>query len=106
MTRPTVTFDEKATVPGKPFVLSVPLDEEELNADGELACFLSVEDLGSLVADAEDAEVKHLQASCRQHVFDAAEVLGDGRNAGYCQVCDLELVEETDGTLVPVGEGS
>jgi hypothetical protein len=94
---PSVSFG--SPIPGKPFVLVVPTDHEDL------AAYLTPEALRVLVASGDAALVEHRQATCPGHDIDTTTTFA-GTAVGYCQLCDVELVQEADGSVVPVGEGT
>jgi hypothetical protein len=95
VTGPTVSFG--SPIEGKPFVLVVPTDHEDL------AAFLTHEDLRVLVASGDAALVEHRQATC-VHVWGERFILPAGGFESRCHVCDLAAVVEGD-TVVPVREG-
>jgi hypothetical protein len=94
VTGPTVTFG--SPIEGKPFVLVVPTDHEDL------AAYLTPAQLDVLVASGDAALVEHRQATCDHADKVPAHTWPDLR----CLRCGLLFVDEGDGVLVPVGEGS
>jgi hypothetical protein len=97
VTGPTVSFG--SPIEGKPFVLVVPTDHEDL------AAYLTPEDLRVLVASGDAALVEHRQATCPHETTDEVNRLGEWSER-LCRRCDLLFVDEGDGVLVPVEEGS
>jgi hypothetical protein len=96
VTGPTVSFG--SPIEGKPFLLVVPTDHEDL------AAYLTPDQLDVLVASGDAALVEHRQATCEHDWFAGDDRGFRGADEERCLRCDLVAVVQGD-TFVPVGEG-
>jgi hypothetical protein len=108
--RPTLTFDAESPLPGHPFVLTVPLDDEELIPDEELIVFLTGDEVEALAADGMTALVAARRAQCAtvgRHEYQEDRLVDDGPGVVLvCLYCPAEAIRHDDGTVVAVGERS